>query len=606
VNLSHPARRLAAAALVLLLSAACTTPSPPGAPPAVPAVAASPAPSLAIPTAVPGRFADNPIVYFVITDRFANGDPANDNAYGRKREAAPKDDVGTFHGGDLKGLSAKLKEGWFRQLGVNAIWITAPYEQIHGWVVGGNKEFKHYAYHGYYALDYTTLDKSMGTVEDLREMVDTAHAQGIRVLFDVVMNHPGYLDIQSARDLGLRVLWPGAEKATLDDYHGYIDYNNFAFGDWWGRDWVRAGLPGYTEGGRDDRTMQLAHLPDFRTDSSEHVKLPAFLNKREPVRPPPPATKQTGRKATAATAAVPMPGKPDTRARELPQTTVRGYLVAWLTDWVREYGIDGFRADTVKHVEPAAWAELKTAATRALADWKQKNPAKKIDDEPFWMVGEYWGKGPRRDALHDSGFDALINFEFAESVLRERQPEALFAAYAGLLAGRPGYTTLNYLSSHDTSLFDRARLEEAGARLMLAPGAVQIFYGDETARPPGPVPNSDPQQATRSDMNWDSVDTRLLAHWRKLGTFRQRHVSLARGVHRQLGASPYVFSRFDAETGDRVVVAMEADGATSIPVGEAFPDGTTVRDAYSGRTAVVRGGQVAMPAQRWVLLERGP
>jgi len=267
-----------AGAALALQSAACAAPS--------------------IPAAVPGRFADNPIVYFVITDRFANGDPSNDNAYGRKREAAPKDDVGTFHGGDLKGLTGKLQEGWFRQLGVNAIWITAPYEQIHGWVVGGNKEFKHYAYHGYYALDYTTLDQSMGTEDQLREFVDAAHAQGIRVLFDVVMNHPGYLDIRSARDLGLRVLWPGAEKATLADYHGYIDYNNFAFGAWWGRDWVRAGLPGYLDGGRDDLTMQLAHLPDFRTESREPVKLPAFLA-----------------------------AKPGTRARELPQTAVRGYLV---------------------------------------------------------------------------------------------------------------------------------------------------------------------------------------------------------------------------------------------------------------------------------------
>ncbi len=580
MNLSHPARRLAAAAVLVLLSSACTTPRQVGTPATGTAASAAvpvAASSLAIPAAVPGRFADNPIVYFVITDRFANGDPSNDNAYGRRREALPKDDVATFHGGDLKGLTAKLNEGWFRQLGVNAIWITAPYEQIHGWVVGGNKEFKHYAYHGYYALDYTTLDKSMGTLEDLREMVDTAHAQGIRILFDVVMNHPGYLDIQSAGELDVKVLWPGAQSANLRNYHSLIDYNNFAFGDWWGRDWVRAGLPGYIDGGRDDLTMQLAFLPDFRTESPAPVKLPRFLR-----------------------------NKPGTKAVDLPDTPVRGYLVKWLTDWVREYGIDGFRADTVKHVEPAAWAELKTVGTRALAEWKQKNPAKKIDDEPFWMVGEYWGKGPQRDALHASGFDALINFEFQESVLRERQPEALFAAYAGLLAGRPGYTALNYLSSHDTSLFDRGRLEEAGARLMLAPGAVQIFYGDETARPLGPVPNTDPQQATRSDMNWNSVDTRLLAHWRKLGTFRQRHVSLARGVHRQLGDSPYVFSRFDAQTGDRVVVAMEADGATSIPVGEAFPDGTTVRDAYSDRTAVVRGGRVAMPAQRWVLLERAP
>src|SRR5579871_6423297 len=92
------------------------------------------------PLAHPGSFADNPIVYFVVTDRFLDGNPANDHSYGRRREARPEDDIGTFHGGDLAGLTAKVREGWFRDLGVNAIWITAPYEQIHGWVVGGQKE----------------------------------------------------------------------------------------------------------------------------------------------------------------------------------------------------------------------------------------------------------------------------------------------------------------------------------------------------------------------------------------------------------------------------------------------------------------------------------
>jgi alpha-amylase len=525
-------------------------------------------------SAGPGRFADNPIVYFAITDRFFNGDPANDGAYGRTREARPEDDVGTFHGGDLKGLTAKLKEGWFRELGVNAIWITAPYEQIHGWIVGGNKSFKHYAYHGYYALDFTVLDQAMGTPADLRELVDTAHAQGIRILFDVVMNHPGYLDLQTARTLKLKVLWPGSEKATLANYHGFIDYNNFAFGDWWGRDWVRAGLPGYLDGGRDELTKQLAYLPDFRTESPAPVKLPTFLR-----------------------------NKPDTRARDLPETPVRGYLIAWLTQWVREYGIDGFRADTVKHVEPAAWAELKAAATVALAEWKKANPSKKIDDEPFWMVGEDWGKGPERDPLHDSGFDALINFDFQNAALKAKHPEALYARYAALLSGRPGHTALSYLSSHDTQLFDRTRLEDAAAWLMLAPGAVQIYYGDESARPAGPAPAGDPQQATRSDMNWGSLDAPLLAHWRKLGRFRQAHVALARGEHRQLAEAPYTFSRVDAASGDRVVVAMGARGPTTIPVGEVFAEGRTLRDAYTGRTATVRQGQVQLDAQGWVLLE---
>ncbi|HEX6707348.1 MAG TPA: alpha-amylase family glycosyl hydrolase [Albitalea sp.] len=571
------------ALLVLSLSmgmVACTS-APPSSPapamePAAPAAAASaPAPAASAPLAVSGDFADNPIVYFVITDRFDNGNPGNDSSYGRRRETAARDDVGTFHGGDLKGITHKLSQGWFKSLGVNAIWITAPYEQIHGWVVGGNKEFKHYAYHGYYALDYTRLDANMGTPEELREMVDTAHAQGIRILFDVVMNHPGYLDIQTAAELGVRVLWPGYQGATLRNYHSFIDYNNFAFGDWWGRPWVRSGLPGYIEGGRDDLTMQLAFLPDFRTESTEPVKLPVFLR-----------------------------NKPGTGAVDLPDTPVRGYLVKWLTDWVREYGIDGFRADTVKHVEGAAWLQLKTEAVKALADWKAKNPAKKIDDQPFWMVGEYWGLGPQRHRLHDFGFDAMINFDFQKRGAQFARPDALFAEYAGLLAGRPGFSTLSYLSSHDTELFDRQRLAEAGTALMLAPGAVQIFYGDESGRLPGPVPASDPQQATRSDMNWASVDQALLAHWRKLGTFRARHVALARGAHQKLGDTPYTFGRIDATSDDRVVVALGSGGEVGIPVAPVFPDGQWLHDAYSGQHAVVTNGTLRLSATGPVLLER--
>ncbi len=554
-------------ALAAALCGACTAP-----PPAAPADSRA---ALAAAASVPGSFADNPIVYFVVTDRFYNGNPSNDHSYGRQKDG--QQEIGTFHGGDLAGLTAKLKEGWFKELGVNALWITAPYEQIRGWVVGGDKEFKHYAYHGYYALDYTVLDKNMGTPQELREMVDTAHAQGIRVLFDVVINHPGYLDLQTARELLPQVLWPDSEKATLRDYHSYIDYNNFAFGQWWGREWVRAGLPGYIDGGRDDRTMQLAHLPDFRTESKAPVRLPEFLSR-----------------------------KTDTRAADLPDTPVRGYLVKWLTDWVREYGIDGFRADTVKHVEPEAWAELKREAVKALADWKARHPTKKIDDAPFWMVGEYWGHGPQRSHLHDAGFDAMLDFDFQKRGDQYARPEALYQAYARVYGGRPGFTNLAYISSHDTELFDRGRLWDAAIALMLAPGGVQIYYGDETARAAGPSPRGDPQQATRSPMNWGSMDTALLQHWRKLGQFRSRHVALARGEHRMLQDEPYAFARVDAASGDRVLVALRLTKPASVPVGGVFAEGEHLHDAYTGQRHVVRDGAVHLPAQPVVLLERAP
>ena len=584
------------ALLVAVAAAACHRASPPApaAPGAPPTRNAQNAPATAV--RAPGSFADNPIVYFVMTDRFVNGDPSNDHSYGRTREPVAKDDVATFHGGDLRGLTQKITEGWFDPLGVNALWITAPYEQIHGWIVGGDKEFKHYAYHGYYALDYTVLDQNMGMPDDLRALVTAAHARGIRILFDVVMNHPGYLDITTARQLAIPVLWPDADKATLSDYHLHIDYNNFKFGDWWGRAWVRAGLPGYLEGGHDDVTKQLAYLPDFRTESKEAVGLPVFLR-----------------------------NKPGTRAVERPNTTVRGYLIGWLTDWVRAYGIDGFRCDTVKHVEPEAWAELKRAATAALAAWKadhpQGKPGGRIDDAPFWMVGEFWGHGPARGPLHDAGFDAMINFEFQDRIAEvipgsaavvpgsAAALDALFTEYAAMQHGKPAQM-LNYISSHDTRLFDRAHLFGAGTALLLAPGGVQIFYGDETARPPGIEPAGDRQQATRSDMNWDQVDPAVLAHWRALGGFRSRHVAVAHGVHARLATSPYVFSRIDPERGDdrgddRVVVALDVPAGATLPLGTVFADGEALRDAYTGTAYVARGGKITVAAaSRAVLLER--
>lgn len=74
-------------------------------------------------------------MYFVLTDRFQNGDPTNDHSYGRHNDGMQE--IGTFHGGDLRGLTSKLD--YLQQLGVNALWISAPFEQIHGWVGGGTK-----------------------------------------------------------------------------------------------------------------------------------------------------------------------------------------------------------------------------------------------------------------------------------------------------------------------------------------------------------------------------------------------------------------------------------------------------------------------------------
>ncbi|MEM6335380.1 MAG: alpha-amylase family glycosyl hydrolase, partial [Bacteroidota bacterium] len=171
---------------------------------------------LAVPASAQTPFSwDNATVYFVLPDRFENGDTSNDHAYGRGFDgngtAYAFDVAGHFHGGDLQGLTDRISQGYFDDLGVNAIWLTAFYEQVHGWVGGGDGSFQHYAYHGYYPLDFTAVDSSMGTASQLEAFVDSAHAHGIRVVLDVVMNHAGYNTLSDMTDYDFGA-WQGSES----------------------------------------------------------------------------------------------------------------------------------------------------------------------------------------------------------------------------------------------------------------------------------------------------------------------------------------------------------------------------------------------------------
>ena len=201
---------------------------------------------------------DNANVYFLLTDRFKNGNTSNDHSYGRTldKDGTPLDgwdtNPGTFHGGDFAGVTQSIEEGYFDNLGVNAIWISAPYEQIHGYCDSG-KGFAHYSYHGYYVLDYTETDANFGTKEEFKTLVDTAHEHGIRVIMDIVMNHTGYNTVADMEEFGFGTLLDGASdfKYKLTDVgevNDHIDYKTSEedWGKWWSNDWIRSGLPGYT------------------------------------------------------------------------------------------------------------------------------------------------------------------------------------------------------------------------------------------------------------------------------------------------------------------------------------------------------------------------
>ncbi|CBG90935.1 alpha-amylase [Citrobacter rodentium] len=486
----------------------------------------------------------NATVYFVLTDRFVNGDPTNDHSYGRHKDGM--EEIGTFHGGDLRGLTSKLD--YLQQLGVNALWISAPFEQIHGWVGGGAKgDFPHYAYHGYYTQDWTRLDANMGNEEDLRALVDGAHQRGIRVLFDVVMNHTGYATLADMQEFNFGALyltgdelkktlgerWTDWKPGAGQNWHSFNDYINFsdkaAWEKWWGKAWIRTDIGDYDSPGFDDLTMSLAFLPDLKTESTVPSGLPVFYQ-----------------------------NKADTRAKAIDGYTPRDYLTHWLSQWVRDYGIDGFRVDTAKHVELPAWQQLKTQASAALVEWKKANPDKAPDDKPFWMTGEAWGHGVMQSDYYRHGFDAMINFDYQEQAAKAVDCLAnIDPVWQQMAEKLQNFNVLSYLSSHDTRLF-REGNDNAAELLLLAPGAVQIFYGDESARPFGPT-GSDPLQGTRSDMNWQDISGKFagnVAHWQRLGQFRARHPAIGAGKQTTLTLSQgYGFVR---TTGDDSVMVVWA------------------------------------------------
>lgn len=535
--------------------------------------------------AVPDTFTwDNVNVYFVIQDRFYDGDSSNNNSYGRMSKDDLSKTIGTFHGGDIKGLTEKLD--YLDKLGVNALWITAPYEQAHGWCGGGdNGDFAHYAYHGYYPLDYTMMDKNMGTVEEFRTFVTECHRRGIRVVMDVVMNHTGYLTLQDCQDYNLDILSGsfsggkstdmgfkiGSDGDTYHKHHDKIDYkgHNDSWAKWWGSSWVRAGVPGYTAGGSDDLTQNLNNLPDVKTENTTAQTAAPILQTKW-------GKETSGYDNWIIPAAKSLRSTSATNAPAV-------WIEKWLAAWVEEFGIDGFRCDTAKHVDKYRWGELKALCKTALANWRNSSRADEYAkdwDEEFWMTGESFGWTKGGDSSwFSNGFDSMIDFTVAGSSGMKTYSPSL-----PNWENRMGDSkALLYISSHDTGLGRASNQQELGTSFVLMPGLIQIYYGDETSRNFGET-GSDENQGTRSDFNWDAATGATATHWGKVGTFRKYNPAVGAGTGSATKRS------YSGPAGESKV-AISISG-TSVDVNGLFGDGTTVYNWYDGKSAQVSGGTV--------------
>lgn len=457
---------------------------------------------------------DEAVVYFMMTDRFFDGNESNNKASGADTYGK---NPGLYHGGDFAGVTAKLD--YLQDLGVNTIWLTPIVENIAGvTVTDEGKEDVPYnaAYHGYWASDFTKLNPTMGTTEEFKTMISEAHKRGMRIMVDIVVNHAGY----------------GTESTFADML----------------RD------KSVSEG--DIKSWQ-SDLPDFATENAD----------------------------------------------------VRAKLVEWQTSWMKNYGVDYFRVDTVKHVDSTTWAALKNSTTEV-------NPS-------FKMIGEYYGAGyaSNGSTLGTGQMDADLDFDFNDQATSFVSGN--ISSVESFLSSRNtalnnAYMTGQFLSSHDENGFKASLMngkqyteDKATAAALVAAtlqltakGIPVIYYGEEVGLS---GLNNYPYNTNRYDMDFSKAtkDNVTYQHYKNLLSIRNAYTDVfARGSRKVVASSDEegydVVSR--SYGGTTLYVGMNIkDTAKEVKVPVSLAAGTEVKDLYSGATYTVGSDKtvaVTIPAAK--------
>jgi glycosidase len=530
-------------------------------------------------------------IYFVMTDRYANGDPSNDRG-GRtgQRTVTGFDptDPGWFHGGDLEGLTgdctgtttglARLKG-----LGFTAVWVTPPFGQR---TVQGSSA----AYHGYWGIDFTSVDPHLGTNEDFAAFVDCAHRLGLKVFLDVVVNHTGDVILPTGGSSYLSV-----EEAPYRDCRG------------------RAFDPARYAGGRTFPCLAVARMPRVPTvfGPDRAVKKPVWLND---------VTKYHNRGDIDFSNCEPSCLEHgdffglDDLFTEQP-AVVNGLAVIY-GDWIRRYKIDGFRVDTAKHVDRAffrVWVPKIRAAARAAG----------VRD--FELFGEVFDTNAMNlvPFVRERGLPNVLDFPFQEAATGFAAGESSARGIAARLAdddyfvdGRGiAHTPPTFLGNHDmgrAALKIDERTDATGAELLrrvllgyalmyFLRGAPVVYYGDEAG-----LIGTGGDKAARHDLlfatqvpEWKAEPrldgAAISAHLAALGKLRDEHPALSTGasVVRHAVRNVLVVSRIDAQARREYVVAFNsANAAASVTVTTAT--GGTWRTLFGGGS--LAGRTLRLPA----------
>jgi len=539
-------------------------------------------------TTVADRLPQDEIIYFVLPDRFENGDPTNDRGGidgGPMQHGFDPDNFGFYQGGDLAGLTQRLD--YIQGMGVTAIWLAPIFQNR---AVQGEGEGASAGYHGYWITDFLRPDAHMGEREEFRAFVDAAHARGMRVYMDIITNHTA--DVIAYRE---------CHDPSSDLYinpEGGCPYRR------------RADYPFTTVGGPDGEPINDGFLGDdpvhltpenFANLTRADFAYTPYIPEGVDIERNPPwlndMTLYHNRGESFWYGETELYGDfagLDDVNTEHP-AVVEGMIEIYQS-WITDFRIDGYRIDTAKHVRPEFWAQF----TPAILDH-----AHSLGIEHFHVFGEVYEYDGGQLARYttEAGLPATLDFAFQGTVsgfIINNEPgsslQRLFrldevyangAETAAILPTFLGNHDMGRFAGHmrsahpdmsDDEMFFRTRL--AHAVMMFSRGVPTIYYGDEqgfvsdggdkAAREtmfPSRIESYNDNDliatdATTADENFDTTHP-LYRAIAEMAEVRQGNQTLRRGrpYTRYAGneESVFVMSRLDEATGEEFIIAYNAE-----------------------------------------------
>ena len=558
--------------------------------------------------------------YFVMADRFQNGTMANDHGGlppGTDEGESGFDNTGTgwYHGGDLKGMLDKID--YIQDLGTTAIWLTPSFKNK---AVQDNDGFPSAGYHGYWITDFTQIDPHLGSNADLRALVEAAHARGMKVYFDIITNHTA--DVIKYRNL---------DGSGPESGRSYVSKDRVPYKTASGRDFDDRDYAGTNSFPPLSATVSYPFRPVLPA-GEETVKVPAWLND---------VNRYHNRGNTTFVGENSYYGDffgLDDLFTEQPQV-VDGMIDIY-KQWITDFRIDGFRIDTMKHVNDEFWEKF---APEILSH------ARRQGLKQFYAFGEVFDitKPFTSHFTTQANVQGVLDFPFQDAAKRFAANSAATNELGDFFVGDDWYTDADsnvyqlptFLGNHDmgriglfirnanpgasdAEVFQRDKL--AHELMYFSRGNPVIYYGDEQG-----FVGDGGDQGSRQDMfqgfvpsyNDDDLIATDMTHGNPaccfddehplfeaisgLADLTERYPALRDGAHQHRyssgAAGIYAYSRLDRREQREFVVAVNnSESSQTAAVPTWAPQGWFKKVYGSGasrvRTDSAKRLQVTVPA----------